>query len=723
MLALLALLACPPAPAPTASDETTDEAPLTRPEAPVFEDQEIAAWSDGPKGPRVQIVVDARQPGSGVMRVTQRFEGLQSHMWGLRATGVSKEVAIEDVSVHDPDGKVISTRIDGKSIHLDGRPREDIIVRYTVRPGGDGRHGHQGIVQSDFALFDGRVFLVTDGGGSLRAARAKYLLPDGWVVAGPLREHDGWQIFDPYGPEKVHTALTSSCFGLGDFEGSSMPLGASEVRVFVHGSSSAAAKKEIADKTMKVFTWFHDALGFDPGYPQAIVWSPKVNGRRVYGGSSGNGTCMEQPTVNTRAFQLMAHRIGHAMNKYVPAGLTFRERSDRWLMEGWASYIELIATQGAGVSTSSPRWNDLYKTYLNTRRDHPEQDFPMIDEPKAKGEATEYLHYFKAPLVVLLLDDWIQRHHGKDLTTFWKAMHDVYGHHQKPFPMREELETWVGASLEDFWTIHVRSMGYVYPVWPEYYDDKVKARATTPGAGTIAGRPVSGDYLQYLAQTGEFTRFADIKAFVDQEESRRLQLEAVGIHLLPPAFEPYRAGLNPEARHALARSEANYPLPDAPTPIAETSLVLDPNNPDGAAFLTLLADEARYEAAVGPSGMENLTIQRKLPKKEEKDEEKGEKDEDKKEEDTYSDAVLVFGTKDEVRLQAAWSRTAGKTWVRSLRGEQVLDERERGVSPLWTRSWTNFEPSKLGAGPGVVSFQVETDDGHKVTRSFWRRDP
>lgn len=720
MLALLALLACPPAPAPPA-----DEAASSSPTVPEFEEQQVPSWDDGPKGPRVQIIADVRKPTSGVMRITQRFEGLQTHMWGLRATGPSKEISIEDVSVTTPDGKVIPVRVDGRSIHLDGRPREDIIVRYTVRPGGDGRHGHQGIVQSDFALFDGRVFLVPDGGASLRAARARYLLPEGWMVAGPLREHEGWQIYDPYGPDKVLSALTGSCFGLGVFEGSSKPLGASEVRVFVHSSSQPAAKKEIAEKTLAIFTWFHDALGFDPGYPQAIVWSPRVGKNRVYGGSSGNGTCMEQPTVNTRAFQLMAHRVGHAMNKYIPAGLNIRDKSDRWLMEGWASYIELIATQGAGVSSSSPRWNDLYKTYIKTRRDKPEEDFPMIDEPKVRGEATEYMHYFKAPLVVLLLDDWIQRHHGKDLTSFWKAMHDKYGHHQQPFPMREELEAWVGASLEDFWTLHVRPNGYVYPVWPEYYDAKVKDLATKAGAGTVAGRPVSGDYLYYLAASGEFERFADIKAFVDNEEARRLQLEAAGIRLLPPQLEPYRAGLQPEARYALARSEANYPLPQDPPLIEGGALVLDPNDADGAAFLTLLADEARYEATVSPSGMEHLTVQRKLPKQDKaKDGEEGEDDQDKgKTEPAYSESVLVFGTKDELRLQASWARTSGKTWVRSMRGDEIIDERERSVSPIWTRSWTSFEPSRLGAGPGVVSFQIETDGGHKVTRSFWRRDP
>lgn len=710
ILALLVLLGCPPAGAPPDAEAPAGTA------APRFEEQAIEPWADGPKAPRVSIVVDARQPESGVMRVTQRFEGQRSHMWGLRATGVQKEVAIEDVSAVTPQGKPLPVRVDGRNIQVDGRPQEDYLVRYTVRPGGDGRHGHQGIVEAGFALFDGRVFLVPEGGASLRAARVRFLMPEGWTVASPLQEKGGWYAFDPYGPDKVLTALSGTCFGLGRFHEAKAPLGRSEVRVYTEDKTPADERRVMNDKSLAIFRWFHDALGHDPGFVQAVVWSPKHGKNRVYGGSSANGTCMDQPKLRERDFQLLSHRIGHAMNKYAPSGLSFREKTDRWMMEGWASYIEIIANQGAGVYPEGGRWNELYRTCLDTRRRKPEEDLPMLEEYKSPSSAHEFLHYFKAPLVMLLLDDFIQRHHGKDLTSFWKAMHDKYGHFQQPFPMREELEAWVGASLEPFWQVQVRDRGYLFPVWPEYYTDKIKQAASKPGAASVAGRPVSGEYLRFLAESGEFDRYEAIAAFVESEEARRQQLEAAGIRLLPPQFEPWRAGLPPEARYNLARAEANWPLP--PTPVGPGVLVFNPDDADGAAFQTLLAHERAYEEAVNKGLLEKLVLQRK--KADPKAAKEGEEAE--KKEPTWEE-TLVFARKDEVRLEARWVQTAGMNTVRVLRDGEVLDERQRPVSPLWTRSWTPVESGRFGERGGVVSFQVETDSGKVVTRSFWRREP
>lgn len=705
-LLLLALPAC----------DSPSGVPAT-PGSPAREPVQLDAWTDGPKGPRVSMVGDLRQRDGGRMHMTLRYDDLDDSMWSFRALGVSPELAYEDVRFSTPEGKTIGHDRDGRVFDLDGRAQSSLVVEYDVVPGGDGRHGHQGIVQDDFALFDGRVFLVPDGAGGLRGARVRFEAPEGWITGSALREQDGWLLFDQYGPERVLTAVSGTCFGVGPFEGQTRTLGRSEVRVFTFGGWDEATRKELARSSFALFDWFHGTLGFDPDFPLALVWSPKHQDGRVYGGSSANGTCMEQPKPNLRAWQLAAHRLGHSMNKYAPSGLHLRDEADDWFKEGWPSYIEMVATEGAGLTPKSNRWNDLYRVYLDTRRDKVEQDLSMLDEHAAPASATEYLHYFKAPIIVMLLDDWIQRRHGKDLTTFMAAMWQEHGRFQKPFALREELEAWVGAPLDDFWALHVNQRGWAYPVWEEYLTPAIQEAATAPGAGTAGGRPFTGDYLHHLAASGDFERFADVVAFIESEEPRRAQLAAAGVSLLPPALEPFRAGFPPEARYNLARAEAAYPLPTSPPPPPpEGALVLGTTDPDAIAFARLLADEVAYEQAILQTGIEKLVLQRKNPKKAEGEDE-GEDDE------TYlKEPALVFGTKDEVRIQTSWAWQTGQVKVKARRGDDVADDRERTISPTWTRSWSLFDQGKLPPGEGIVTFEVQTESGPTVLRSYWRRD-
>lgn len=691
--ALTTLSACDPAPAPEGAVTTVEPA-------------EIDAWDDAPEGPNVQVVADLTDPSTGRVQVTMRYSDLPNHMDAFRALGKEPELTYFDVRFSTPDGDRIGHDQDGRTFKLNGMHKRDVVIQYSVEPGGDGRHGKQGIVDPDWAMFDGRVFLVPVGGGGLRGGRVRFDAPEGWVTASPLPEADGWLDLGVYGKDRVLTALTGTCYGVGPFEEKKIQLGKSTVGAWVYGEWPEPTKQQLLDGTLDLYRWFHTDLSFDPGFPMAVVWSPKHEEKRVYGGSSANGTCMEQPRPNLRAWQLMAHRVGHSMNKYAPSGMHLHNNEDSWFKEGWPSYIELIATEGAGLTDQSTRWNTLYEDTVRTRRKYPERDLAMKDEPQARGESTEYMHYFKGPVVVMLLDDWIQRRYDKNLTDFMAAMWVKYGQYNKPLPLRQELEAYVGASLDDFWGLFVDQRGWVYPVWKEALTDKVKLASQQPGAATVAGRPVSGDYLHYLASTGDFEYFAEIVDFLESEEPRRQQLADAGVALLPPSHDAVRAGFQPEARYSLVRAEAAYPLPSGPpAPTDDQRIVFDTEDPDGRLFAQLLADEAAYEASVLPSGIEELTIQLR------------------DDEGNYStDPLLVFGTKDEIRLQTAWAAPAGQVTVRAYRGDDVSNERTPTVWPDWTRSWSPFSTGQLPKGSGIVTFEVKTDAGHTVARSFWRRD-
>lgn len=209
-LLLLALLACDPARAPSSSS-TDVVAPA------VSERADIPAWADGPKGPRVSVVGDLRDPSTGRMHMTMRFDDLDESMWSFRVLGVDPELKYENVRFTTLEGRSVGHDRDGRTLELSGKAQPGVIVEYDVIPGGDGRHGHQGIVQDEFALVDGRIFMVPDGAGGLRGARARFLAPDGWTTVSALREADGWLYYDQYGPERVLTSLSGACIGVGPF--------------------------------------------------------------------------------------------------------------------------------------------------------------------------------------------------------------------------------------------------------------------------------------------------------------------------------------------------------------------------------------------------------------------------------------------------------------------------------------------------------------------------
>lgn len=672
------------------------------PEQPTID---IPDWTTPGDVPRVQAVVDLRERGDGWMRVRMRYDGLTKAMGEFKEMGKDPELFWRNVRFSDEDGDAISASQDGRVWDVGLFNGGSITIDFEVKPGGDGRHGHQGWVADDWASFDGRVFLSPLGAGDLQAGRIRMEAPAGWTTASPLpKENDGWLSLGAFGPFGVQTALIGTCYGVGDFEESIQTFGKTEVREYHIKSWPAPHRKSLTRGSMAEFEWFYTALGFDPGFPLAVVWTPDVKGKRVYGGSSASGTCMEQPKGSTRAMELFAHRLAHSMNKYNPSGIHIRDEADQWFKEGWPSYIEAVATEATGNKGRVSRWSTVHKTFKRTRKEHPDRDIALKDEPSARGDTTEHLHYFKGPLVVRLLDEWLRRRHGKDLTEFMRLAWAKNGNRKAPMALREDLEAWAGVSLDDFWAVHVDQRGFVYPVGEEVLTADVTKRAAAVGIGTVGGRPVDADYLFLLVDSGEFHRFGDIVRFLEQEEPRRAFLASQGIELLPPALEAMRAGLEPQDRFDLVRSERAWPLHTSLVVPDEQRLVLDPANPRAVAFSRLLADEVAYEAALHPSGLDAMSIHVKNA-----------------EGDFKVEAHLSLPADAEVRLETQWLAAAGQMKVRARRGDTISHERTTDIWNDWTRAWSPYIVSQLPKGEGIVTFEVETTAGAKVARSYWRR--
>ena len=342
-------------------------------------------WPGKPPVPRVEIVADFTQAREGRVPVTMRLTGVEDDEFRFQLRGSEEEYQVHEVRFTDGRGRTIDH--EQRGIVWDLAPFQGDVVHahYQAQPGGIGRHGAQGGVAEDWALFDGRLYLSPKNETSLRAARFRFIRPEGWNVVSAFREEAGWYYLDMYAPENIPRLLEKSCVGVGRFEQDVRRIGEMDVRVASYAGWPDDHKQKLAESTFKIAEYFHETLGFDLRAPYSVVWAPRFEGQRIFGGSFVNGTCFEHDVYALRGFELLAHRMGHSMNKYEPAGMSIRNTRDRWFQEGWASYIEVVVTQATGIAEveERPSWESLHSRYKKSRYENPEWD--IASDRRAHG--------------------------------------------------------------------------------------------------------------------------------------------------------------------------------------------------------------------------------------------------------------------------------------------------------------------------------------------------
>ena len=673
---------------------------------------------------RADIHLDLSKPETGKMGVEMRLFGLDAKKQVFKELGVAPEHVYTDVSFATPDGQPVGFDKKKTKYTLAEFEGDELIARYTVQPGGVGRHGHQGVINGDFSVFDGRVYLMPNSDNGLDQARITVTRPDGWIVASPFREvSDTWFVDDP-DEGLVNATLANTCIGVGPYREHNDTFGNMELRVYTFMPWEDEHEHLVATNTINMASWFHQTLGWDLQSPYAVVWTPMISEARTFGGSYANSACFEMPNDRRRNWELLGHRIGHAMNKYHPSGMYLRDERDHWFMEGWASYIEIKAVQGSGIHEGEPYFTDLYSQYLN-RRGTKVQDLAMADEPFAPDDpAVTYMHYIKGPLVVRQLDHWMtEQCGGSGLEPFMAAMWDTYGRYNRAFPLREEIDRFCGTSVAPFMSTWVDQPGFVNPTWPDWVTAEMVARADAPPAATADGEPVSGDYLYWLAASGHFARFHDIVEFVVAEARNRRILDAIGVHVLGPREREVLAGISPQTRYEAALSMESYPkpalapistssggcgggdtdTPEGPRPAIEVFIV-DQSHPDGADFAALLQAEIGYEAGVGRRGLGHLEIRAGT--------------DDKIRE---SRPVLAYSAQDDVVVTSVWGVSPGVSRYRLSREGTELRSKDIRMEPDWLRSWSTFRSDKRGEERGVHRYEIGDADEWLVERAVWQR--
>jgi hypothetical protein len=697
------------APSPSSGEGLVVQKPVE------LEDPFVLGWADGLTG-QASVVFDVTDPTSGWIGVTARYEGLA---YGPRAVfrrvSNGDEHRFREVRFTDDEGRDLPHLQEGVYWKVDDPPAT-LVMTYQVQPGGLGRHGHQGFLAEDWASFDGRVLLLPRGGHGIADLKVQYQVPDTWAVHTPFRQGEhGWWHVDTTGPGWAMETLQTSCVALGRFEAESVRLGGTELRVVAHDSFDPVWRGDVVQKTIRLAEWFHHELAWDLQQPFLLAWLPKPSESGVFGGAWSTGACYEHPVENGRNWELLGHRFAHPVNKYNPTGMTLADDRDHWFMEGWASYIEVVGASANGLGPPDEQaFNRMWRRYTKQRLHHLDFDGPLADEPRVQGEATEFLHYLKGPLVVKLLADTLEERSGKSMEAFHAAMYTRYGRHRSRLPLREELERFTGLDLSDFWSRYVDETGVIVPVWSGYGVHKPGAEAASRGpmarAGTLS---VQDDLLFYLAWSGQFTTYAAIERFLEDAARRRVALEAGEVRLWPAWMYDVEEALEPGVRLSIWQAEEAYMggrvtdrprSPGCGAVEAPVQFELNPAHPAATIWEGLREKDAAYQRQRTQVGLEAFVLSSPM----------------KRGQGPLAERLALLDD-EPIAMVSRWTSPPPYVGYRVVEEGVSRESQRNPVEPTWTRTWLELSPEDRGNGERLLTLQLEYEDEVMVERAFWQR--
>ena len=664
----------------------------------------------------LDIVVDVTEPAEGIAKIEMTVDHVDgSNGMYFAAVGAPEEYALHSASFADASGKAIPFERDRRYWRLAPFSGNTVVARYKAKPGGMGRHGHQGWIGPEWASFDGRVFLMPEGVAQTDAIRVRYEMPAGWVAATPFEVDGDWHQVSRFNRRVDVESLQRSCVGLGPFRETRQELGEMQLRIYTPESFEEAWSDRLHRDTARIGAWFHASVGFDLKAPYSVVWLPRApDGERVWGGAWANGACYEHDVSETHNWLLLGHRFAHPINEYNPAGLMIGPDRDRWFIEGWAAYVEIVAAEATEVIQPESGFNKLYTSYLKTAF-RLEQEVPLSQHHIADPELREFVHYRLAPLTVKLLDDQMRRRTGQGVEAFMAHLYAEHAWKKGAVDLREELATFTGESWDVFWATHVDAVAGIYPSWDGYEDPRIPERLEGKPMAFAGGSPVSASYLHFLSRTGDFASYAEIRDFVVTEGVRRAHLRRQGIRLLPPALHDKAFGLKPPVRYRLAKAERAYPMDAVPRPAARgcgapalpdlpaAEFVLNTSkHPSAVLFEELLVLERDHEAAMGPlAGRIGIRVG---------------------DGETLKGSHLQIGVGPGETLlgTAEWHGVPHEVTWEIVRDGAVEQKAVLTHEPGWKTSWEKLEGER-SKGEAILRLRV-TADGQRVgERPIWQR--
>ncbi|NCG20519.1 MAG: hypothetical protein GWP91_16040 [Rhodobacterales bacterium] len=665
-----------------------------------------------PNGPVLDIYVDATH-ADGTLHIREEVHGLPAgEPFWWKSVANPAEIKTSGLVAKDGSGATLDVPIEKRRVRI-AAGDDAMSLEFIVRPGGIGRHGHQGLVTKRWAAFDGRVLWYPKDVQKYADVRWHFEVPKGWNVASAMdKTADGaWHLSSTLTPRMRASITQSGCIGLGPFSAKRTQLGDTELRVWTFDPWEDAAT--LADKSTAMGQWFHTRLGFDLGRPFSIVFTPPgPEMATVWSGAGASGTCYERPQAGMKNWLLLGHRFAHPINEYAPDGIYMARPEDQWFMEGWASYIEVLALSGAGIQEEQLHFNGLYNVYNQKRDEHPHYAHtPLADDHSVSDpDQREYMHYLHGPLVVRMLAEMVKVRSGKNLEDFMAEVFRTHGGFAQPLDLRNELEAWSGAPLDDFWEVMVDQNGPVVPVWPEYQN---KLDTEAQGTITAGSSTWSSPQLNYLLTRPGHTHAAGLKAELERTAQAHEALARRKIFLVPPNLVNRRLTMTGPARANLDQLTRMWPtdlgpqLPSGGCNKARDPVALPPlrsRNADGEIFLRLAeldTDTALQHGNHDISGFVVSTHDPILP---------------------WPSSEAVVKTDKPFKISVSWSTTPGAIHIEIWQNKHQLVSRPLDVEVGWSNAWLRVHPEALDGATGIMHVRLVDASGTILAqRPIWRR--
>lgn len=424
--------------------------------------------------------VNFEDPEKGILRVEVDYPARNKTV--TFRGGNKGELDVLHIEFRNESGELMPYNTNKKNNQFSTQKKINghVQVIYRMKIGGLGRHGHQGYFDKRFASFDGRIYLIPRERDHIHHIQVKFNEfpgnPDYKIITPwqPTSDPRTFQVFNYQNRKYLFKSLQKSLGAVGPFTPKTLTIGRTNVEIYTYAPWEIDFRKELEENSIKLFTYFNDKFDYNVEGPYQIVWTPNSSqNRRIWGAVWSNGMCYEmvpgRKSALRRNWELFGHRIAHPINEYEPYGIRhFAEKDEEFFLEGWASYIELVAVGETKIFEPDYRWERMYRRYLKMiMKGH---DRPLSEEHRITDkDVKEFIHYTKSPLIVKLLAQEVFEKSGgqKTLEDFMGYLYPKYRGSKKKVFLKKELKEFTGHDFEPFWQKYVRSKRVIPKTGPD----------------------------------------------------------------------------------------------------------------------------------------------------------------------------------------------------------------------------------------------------------------
>ncbi len=448
----------------------------------------------------IYYTIDLTKPETGKTDIMMTMKNLPKGDWTIYQLSAQDVINVTNVKATTPSGEELTikeSRIARPKRTIINNKTQDVTITYEAKPGGSVKHGSQGYMCEKYALVTGSIFLTFwsqiakekdnySGTADIKKVIVDIKTKPEWTIATSLAETD--EGYDPAVNGKwIFSALKYSNIAVGNFEKYEKKFGSVLSRLYVFADWEESEKEEIVKNSFNIYEVFHKQAPFDSLPVYTTIFTPGDNkNKRVMGNIWATGQAYSYSPYKKggfertprRVWELYAHRISHAINRYEICGTHTPNKYERWLDEGWASWVEITHTLEAGAVESDVRFDELWRWYSRVfhGKDKRNDDVPVYMESQTyEHNIIRYLHYFKGPLVAQFLDYEIKRLSDgkKSLNGFIKYYYPKYKNHKAPVPQLKELNKYMaetGTTMNYFYEDYVKKTGYFYPIYEGFLE-------------------------------------------------------------------------------------------------------------------------------------------------------------------------------------------------------------------------------------------------------------